>query len=531
MRTLFMWAAALLAKLAEAVPVVRTGPVVKCIVHEFSKRPHAKVMGGVCTAGVAILALMVGMLMGLLSADVGALMAFPFALALPEHLKAKKEKHDTLVEHIDSELNKHDGALPQNVADDLDGKAKEAESLWKEIEPELKRFERLDRVKGNGQKLDSWSRQVDDPTVPAGKQPGEGKGEGGNRVAGYLTLGQAVAQSEGLKRFIEAGMPDGPARLYRAVEGSREIKGGRGILVPLTKEQRTAWEQKAAPTVGADVIEPDRIGEVVRVTEQDRILLRDLLNVSQTTRDAVTYRRISSVTRAAAAVAQGATKPEVTMALDTITESVRTQAVHMPVHNNQLADIPDLRNMIDNELLYDLRKYEEEQVAYGAGTGEEFEGIVTNTDVQAARTEAGDTLLDIVRRMVTDVRRAGYEPNGLFIDPLDWETIELLKGTDDRYVWAVIRDTLGPRVWGLRVVESSGAEANEGNTTERRNMIVGDWMRGATLWVRETPSVAVGWVDAQFTTNMRTLLAEQRAAFGVKRPNAFRKHETEAAVV
>jgi hypothetical protein len=59
--------------------------------------------------------------------------------------------------------------------------------------------------------------------------------------------------------------------------------------------------------------------------------------------------------------------------------------------------------------------------------------------------------------------------------------------------------------------------------------LVGDYQRGATLWDRERSSISVGFINDQFIRNQRTILAEARAAFGVRRPGAFRKHETQAA--
>jgi hypothetical protein len=44
-------------------------------------------------------------------------------------------------------------------------------------------------------------------------------------------------------------------------------------------------------------------------------------------------------------------------------------------------------------------------------------------------------------------------------------------------------------------------------------------------------TVMVGWQGTQFVQNMRTILAEARGAFGITRPAAFRKLETQAAVV
>jgi HK97 family phage major capsid protein len=393
-------------------------------------------------------------------------------------------------------------ALSTAEGEDAQQKAQEVERLDKEIAER----ERVGGIVAKGREIDG--------------QP---------RVAGYISAGELFATSDVYRAYAKAGAPHGVRT--QAVE----LPGLKGRYVALSPDQRKSVETalretKAVPTLGTGVIDAQRINEVVRVTEQDRLTLRDLVNVSQTTSNAVEYMRMTSFTRAAAPVADSAAKPEATMAFDVETATVRTIAVWMPVTEQMLMDAPQVRNAIDTELLYDLDKVLEEQMLYGAGSGQNFAGITNDTDVAAVRVVADDTNLDKIRRAITDIRRAGYAPNGVAIDPIDWEGIELLKGTDDRYVWAIIRDELGPRVWSLRVVETIAAEENAGNTTEERNIVVGDWVRGATLWDRQQSTVAVGWVDDQFIKNQRTLRAELRAAFAVKRPKAFIKITTQAAV-
>lgn len=507
--------------------------------HPFVNKGHAKTLYGgrmdnAARAFVAALtlacarlfrpALVAAMLVLILLVGAGGVAGLSLALA-PAVLTTKQTDLDRITKEMEELSTKYAGKKWE-TKDRERYEALGAEGVA--IQAELKDHVIEHGLAATKSDLRRFLDGIDDPTLPDDNDNGK---KSPKSIAGFISLGEAVTNSEGLKAFIAAGMPKQYMTLYVAPEGKGlESPNGRKVFVALNREERAAWEAKAVPTIGSGVIEPDRIAEIVRTTEHDQLMLRDVMNVSQTSAASVTYIRINSVTRAAAAVAAGSAKPEATMSTEVVTQTVRTQAVWMPVHNNQLADLPQLRNMIDVELLYDLAKYEEEQMFYGLGTGEEFEGIITNSSVVAARTVTGDTLIDIIRRAVTDVRRDGYSPNAVAIDPLDWEEVELEKGTDNRYVWAVIRDVLGARIWSLRVVETVGAEANEGNPTEERNLIVGDWIRGATLWVRETPSVAVGWINDQFTKNQRTLLAEQRAAFGVKRPKAFRKHQTQAAV-
>ena len=400
------------------------------------------------------------------------------------------------------------------------------------------------------------SRQVLHPTVPADtsvQETPEQKSERTRReqreTAGYMRLGDYVTLSGGFREFHRVGKPQAQMLMAKG-RGIRLFDSARDAMIALNREQIAvlrdmsgekgfggALELKAVPTIDDLVIEPQRLADIVRVTENDRVTLRDVLDVQRTSSNAIEYVRITNYSRAAEAVAQAALKPEAAMTLDTVMEVVRTIAVWLPVNNQQLDDLPALAGMINGELLYDVRKRVEELVVYGDGVGQNFAGIIPNALVLpmgenpggSSRLEGDDTLIDIARRGLTDVRKAGYEPNAILVDPIDWEDIVLEKGTDNRYVWVVVTEAGVQRLWGVPVIETSAMENFEGVATEERNMLVGDFRRGATLYDRQDAAVSVGWINDQFVRNQRTILAELRAAFALKRPGAFRKHQTQAA--
>lgn len=403
--------------------------------------------------------------------------------------------------------------MPTEEATKFEELAAEAQPMQDEIDRNRK-TRSVEESEREGKRLQTTT--LPDDTQPEAKRPTI------ISPVGYMKMGAFILAHGQVEAFRKAGRPQAPWLLAKVKDLTQPVVG-------ITAEQLAEF-QKAVPTIAADVIEPQRLSEVVRVTEHDTLTLRDLLDVQRTGSDAVKFTRITAYTRAAAAVARSALKPQAGLTIDAVTESVRTIAVWIPVENQQLDDLPQLRGIIDTELLYDLDKHVEELVIWGDGLGENFEGIAVNPLVLPMRTEVGDTLIDVARRGITDVRRAGYSPNGIAIDPLDWEDVVLEKGSDNRYVWVVVTEGDTMRLWGVRVVETVAMEDFSGNATEARVMVVGDFARGATLWDREDSSVQVGWQNDQFVRNQRTLLAERRAAFGVKRPGAFRKHETQAAV-
>lgn len=449
------------------------------------------------------------------SSEAGLVLANATLLAAaPAGIKAKHEALRKLhTELREGQEKMAAGSITPAEGSALDQKAAEAMN----IQGELDRWVAVEQVRRAGMTIDS-------PIMPAGAGD-EAKGE--DDVVGYITLGNMLTGTKQFADFARDGYPTA-REVVVSFQGGSFHKGRSGFgLIPVTRKM---LESKATPTVGASVIRPDRQGDVVRFAERDRTILRDILNVAQTDSNSIEYVTIGAVTQAAAPVAEGAVKPEAALTFGTATAPVRTIAVTMPVTEQQLQDVPNLQNTIDTELTYDLRKTEERQVLWGDGTGQNLLGVYNTPGVAAGRVVGGDTLIDKARRLITDVAVANLEPNALVLDPLDWETILLTKGTDNNYIWAVVTDDNGSRLWNTRVIETTAAREPGTFTTNERRMLVGDFIRGATLWDRQQAGMQIGYVNDQFLRNMRTIRVEERLAFGVKRPAAFRYYITQARV-
>ena len=442
--------------------------------------------------------------------------------ALKKLLKELKEFQDGMA----------GGNIPEQAeADAMDAKAQEAEALQVELKDHDDRTKRLQDILGVGDF---------DGDLPADNQPGTKVAKpDAEKVAGYMTVGEYVVAMGQLNEFAKLGNP--PAQFKLAdIPNLLRAKRHNAPLVPLTQKQITGlMETKAVPTIGTGVIDPMRVDGIVKVTEFDQLMLRDILNIGQTNSNSVEWVREVSFTRAAEPTAHGAQKPEGTKQFDLQSTPVRTIAAWIPVHDQQLSDWPALQGEINTNLLYDLEKRVEELVCWGDGVGLNFLGFFADPLVWSCgqmdaagttRVTAADTLVDIVRRGMTDVRVAGYQPNGVLLHPYDWETIVLLKATDNQYVWSVITEGNVSRLWSVPVVETEACQDFSGAATEGRNLLVGDFQRGATLWDRMQSTVSVGWINDQFIRNMRTILAELRAAWAIRRPGAFRDYETQAQI-
>jgi len=200
---------------------------------------------------------------------------------------------------------------------------------------------------------------------------------------------------------------------------------------------------------------------------------------------------------------------------------VRTLAHWEAAHRNVLADEPQLRSIIDNELLYGLRLQEDYQILQGDGTGENLKGILETTGIQTydwsdgATEPVADTKADAIRRAATLALLAYYEPTGVVLNPQDWEDIELTKDANGQYLIAVSVAMGGePKLWRVPVVDTPAMPVGQA--------LIGAFGTGAQLYDREQASIRISEQHADFfVRNAIVILAEQRLALAVKRPESF----------
>ena len=258
--------------------------------------------------------------------------------------------------------------------------------------------------------------------------------------------------------------------------------------------------------------------------------VRDLFPVRTTTAQVIEYFRMTGFANNAAAVAQRnndntnfGVKPQSSFTFVGEQAPVRTIAHWEAAHRNVLADEPQLRSIIDNELMYGLRLQEDAQILAGDGTGENLQGVLTTTGIQEYDWSSGatlpvvDTKADAIRRAATLSFLAYYEPTGIVMHPNDWEDIELTKDSQGQYLVAVSVAMGGePKLWRIPIVETPAIA--EGTA------LVGAFGTGAQLYDREQASIRISEQHSDFfVRNAIVVLAEQRLALAVKRPEAFVK--------
>ena len=330
---------------------------------------------------------------------------------------------------------------------------------------------------------------------------------------GVKSLGTAFIESDEFKAMMSrgSGTMDSPYNVKNLYEGDYATKDVYSSLPSGTPA--------AFGTIQRDPI----------VTQQHRrTRVRDLFPTRRTNAAVIEYFRMSGFTNNASVVPERVSsafgaKPQTTMAFTGVQAPVRTIAHWEAAHRNVLADEPQLRSIIDNELLYGLRLHEDYQILSGAGTSEDLTGILNTTGIQTYAWSAGatvpvaDTKADAVRRAATLSFLAYYEPSGIILHPNDWEDIELVKDSNGQYLMAVsIVQGAEARMWRIPVVDTPAI--TEGTA------LIGSFGQGAQLYDREEATIRVSEQHSDFfVRNAIVVLAEQRLALAVKRPESFVK--------
>lgn len=321
----------------------------------------------------------------------------------------------------------------------------------------------------------------------------QGETKGGEERKERKTLGEMFVDSPALKGW-SPGTRMGP---------EAEMKIGVKNLF----ERSTGWEPW-----------DDRRDLFVDALRQPLWIL-DLIDTAQTNSNVIVYLQQEPFVNSAATVAEGAAKPEASLNVERVTEIVEKVAVALPVTDEQLADVSQARSFIDSQLSFMVREELEQQVLSGDGTSPNLHGLLASDRLAAngggvqAQALGGDTVPDAVYKAIVKVRVTGRdEPTAAVFHPNDWTPVRLLKTSDGMYIWGPPMDPGPERIWGLRVVQTTGMTEN--------TALVGNFRR-AILFQREGLTMKVGYVDDQFIKNTQTILAELRAALAVVRETSF----------
>lgn len=298
---------------------------------------------------------------------------------------------------------------------------------------------------------------------------------------------------------------------FKSFQDSKFSKSARGADLKV-KATLTSLTTDAAGSVG-DAIQNSRLPGILPLPQR-RMTVRDLLTPGRMDGNTLEYVKETGFTNNAAPVAEGALKPSSDIKLDLVTTSAKVIAHWMKASKQVLDDISQLRSMIDQRLLYGLAYVEEAQLLNGDGTGQNLHGIIPQATAYAAPiTLASPTSIDVMRLAMLQAALAEYPATGHVMNPIDWAWIETLKDSQGRYIIGNPQGSITPTLWGLPVVQTQAMTVDK--------FLTGAFRLGAQIFDRWDARIEAAYVDDDFIKNLITILAEERLALAVYRPEAF----------
>ncbi|MDE4601389.1 phage major capsid protein [Sinorhizobium meliloti] len=336
-------------------------------------------------------------------------------------------------------------------------------------------------------------------------------GETDEKMAGFAAQLLELEQKGARASFFGGGggsrVPTWGEQVVKAAELRSFADGGRNA------KTRIPIETKAPITSAEFPVVPDVDREIAPLGRR-RLMVRSLLGQANTTSNAVSYRRETGFTNAAAPVAEAALKPESNITFEEVTAPVRTLAHWIKLSRQVLDDDGQLRSEIDTTLRYGLGYVVEGQLLHGDGSGQNLHGLIPQaTDFEETRRAAGDTAFDILLKAISQSEEADYPATGAIISTRDWYAMQGIKDSQGRYIGGGPLADVPDRVWRLPVAPSNAMPVGK--------FLVGALELAAKVYSRTDATVELGYVNDDFTRNLVTVLGEERLALAVRRPEAI----------
>lgn len=381
--------------------------------------------------------------------------------------------------------------LPQ-LAEELKKRTDEVKAIAEEFNGKAAKGEKLSQDAKEAAdvamtKLNELRAQVEELEQKATRKAGADE-------ADHRSLGQQFVESKGFKDLAESPSQRGKADM----------------------QLKATITLATTDTLGAagDTVQVTRVAGIVAPPER-RMTVRDLITPGRMDGNALEYVKETGFVNNAGMVAEAAAKPQSDLKFDLVSTTAKVVAHYVKASRQILSDSSMLASYIDGRLRYGLAFKEEQQLLNGDGTGQNLLGIIPQATAYAAPGGLTSAqAMDQMRLAMLQAELAEYPATGHVMNPIDWTRIELLKDTTGRYIIGNPQGTTAPRLWNLPVVATQAIAQDK--------FLTGAFKLGAQLFDRWLARVEVATENEDdFIKNLVTVLAEERLALAVYRPEAF----------
>jgi HK97 family phage major capsid protein len=208
------------------------------------------------------------------------------------------------------------------------------------------------------------------------------------------------------------------------------------------------------------------------------------------------------LTNNAAAVAEGATKPNSTNALTATSFTVGKFAHSFTVSTEFLNDVNGASQFITNQITGGLIEVLNDNIitqilandtAFSAGN---FANAIESANE-----------FDVLMVAINQLRLGNYNPSIILVNPDDYVKMSLLKDANNSYLRGTTGSSLGSSIEGVSIVQSSAITSGDYHVIDAGRF--GAWYN------RESLRVEIGESGTDFVENQKTVLCESRGVLAV----------------
>lgn len=346
-----------------------------------------------------------------------------------------------------------------------------------------------------------------------GAAGGSGGGTGDPGTLEFKSLGQQFVETDTYTKTLqritnEQGQLD-PTLLSLKTAGNLEASVKSFSMSSVEAMKATMTTGAGWPTYPALSPRPPVL------TALQQPVVADLIPSDDTNQPAILYYEETTFTENADYVAEGGTKPEASLALTLRTQPIIKIAVTLPVTDEQLTDVPQVRAYIDQRLTLMVRRKEDSGLLNGNGVAPQLQGFHTKVGIGSIARASNEDNPDAILRAITDVNSLQGFANatGIVLHPLQWLSIRTLRTTTGDYIWGH-PSVQGPAtLWGLPVIPTAAQNAGRG--------LVGDFQMYSHISRRMGIRIDVGYINDDFRINVQRIRLEERLSLEIYRAKAF----------
>lgn len=345
----------------------------------------------------------------------------------------------------------------------------------------------------------------------------EGQERGEAQERQFKSLGELFTESDKYKAVRELAYPT--EAMGQLVKGGwdPEVHGNLSVMsddVTIKSVEMAAFKATMTTTTGWPPFVPLSPRPPV-LTAMQQPVVADLIPQDDTTAPAIMYYEETTFVENAQFVGEGLTKPEAELGLVLRTQPIVKIAVTLPISEEQIMDVPQVRGYIDGRLTLMVKRKEEDGLLNGNGVPPQLRGFHNVIGIGSITRGTVEDNPDVILRAITDVNSIqGYaNTSGIIMNPLQWLAIRLLRTKTGDYIWGHPA-LVGPStLWGLPVIATNAEQAGRA--------LVGDFAGYSHISRRMGIRIDVGYIDKDFVNDIQRIRLEERLSLEVYRAKAF----------